>query len=184
MPADNGPYTRPARVLHWLTAALLVLSFGLGLSMTRVVPDDQKIRVYSWHEWVGVTIFLATLARIAWRLAHRPPPLRLPWIERVGAGAVYITMYVVLITQPIVGWLMSTAFGFPVVYLGLVPLPQPVEADRDLAERLQQIHFTLAMLLAALFAAHLAGVLYHHLIQQDGVLRRMLPQAGRATTSR
>jgi cytochrome b561 len=135
---------------------------------------------------VGVTIFLVTIARLGWRLRHRPPPLELPWIERVAAGTVYIAMYVVLFVQPIVGWVMSTAFGFPVVYLGVLRLPQIVEADRDLAERLQLVHFTLAMVLVALFAAHLGGVLFHHLIKQDGVLRRMLPgqPARRANTNR
>jgi cytochrome b561 len=178
-------YSRPARLLHWLTAILLVGSFGLGLSMTRFIGDDQKLRVYSWHEWVGITIFLATIARLVWRLLHRPPPLDLPWIERVGAGFVYVAMYCVLLVQPIVGWLMSTAFGFPVVYLGLLPLPQVVEADRDLAARFQSIHFGLAMLLLGLFVAHMGGVLFHHLIKQDGILRRMLPgQARRATTMR
>lgn len=178
-------YNRPARLLHWLTALLLVGSFGLGISMTRFIGDDLKLRVYSWHEWVGITIFLATIARLAWRLVRRPPPLELPWIERVGAGVVYVAMYAVLFLQPIVGWMMSTAFGFPVVYLGLVPLPQIVEADRDLAELLQGIHFALAMLLLALFAAHMGGVLFHHLIKQDGILQRMLPGQGRrAITNR
>ena len=179
-------YSRPARLLHWLTAILLVGSFALGLSMTRFIADDLKLRVYGWHEWVGVTIFLATIARLVWRLRHRPPPLDLPWIERAGSGVVYAAMYVLLFVQPIVGWLMSTAFGFPVVYLGLVPLPQIVEADRDLAARLQSIHFTLAMALAALFAAHMGGVLFHHLIKQDGILQRMLPgqSARRASTNR
>ncbi len=179
-------YGRTARILHWLTAILLVGSFALGISMTRFVGDDQKLRVYGWHEWVGVTIFAVTLARLVWRLVHRPPPLELPWIERVGARSVYAAMYVVLLVQPIVGWVMSTAFGFPVVYLGLVPLPQIVEADRELAERLQPIHFSLAMVLVALFAAHMGGVLFHHLIRQDGILQRMLPgqAARRASTNR
>ena len=178
-------YSRPARLLHWLTAILLVGSFGLGISMTRFIEDDQKLRVYSWHEWIGVTIFLATIARLVWRLLRRPPPIDLPWIERAGAGVVYVAMYVVLLTQPIVGFLMTTAFGFPIVYLGLVPLPQLFEADRDFAERLQGIHFALAMVLLALFAAHMVGVLFHHLIKQDGILQRMLPgQARRATTNR
>jgi cytochrome b561 len=154
--------------------------------MTRFIGDDLKLRVYSWHEWIGVTVFAATIVRLVWRLLRRPPHLELPWVERVGAGLVYVAMYVVLLVQPIVGWLMSTAFGFPVVYLGLVPLPQIVDADRDLAERLQQIHAVLAIVLAGLFAAHMGGVLYHHLIRQDGVLKRMLPgqAAGRASTSR
>jgi cytochrome b561 len=167
-----------ARALHWATAVLLLLLFGLGISMTRWVPDEQKIRVYSWHEWVGITVFALTALRLTWRLTHRPPPLDLPVFERIAAGFVYAAMYLLLIAQPIVGWLMSTAFGFPVVYLGLIPLPAPVQEDRAIAERLQGVHETLAYGLVLLFVAHLAGVLYHHLVRRDAVLSRMLPSAG------
>lgn len=171
-------YNRPARVFHWLTVGLLVASFGIALSMTRMDAGEPKLRVYSWHEWVGITIFALTIARAAWRLSHRPPPLDLPWPERVGAGLAYGGMYIVLIAQPIIGLMMSAAFGFRVVYLGVLPLPQLVAENHELAERLKQVHFSLAMVLVALFLAHLGGVLYHHLILQDGVLGRMLPGAG------
>jgi cytochrome b561 len=170
-------YTRPARWFHWLTAGLLVLSFTIGLSMTRVIGDDMKLQVYAWHEWVGVTIFAVTLARLFWRLRRPAPPLDLPWIERATATLVYVAMYCVLLVQPIVGLMMSAAFGFQVVYLGVLPLPKLVAEDRDLAARLQDLHFTLALALVALFVAHIGGVLYHHLVLRDGVLRRMLPGA-------
>jgi cytochrome b561 len=170
-------YSRGARVAHWVTAVLLLLLFGLGLSMTRWVADANKLRVYSWHEWVGVTVFGITAFRLWWRLRHQPPPIDLPRGERIAARVVYGGIYAVLLVQPIVGWVMSTAFGFPVVYLGLVPLPEPVSADRELAARLQQVHFTLAMTLAGLILIHLVGVLYHHLMLQDGLLRRMLPSS-------
>ena len=170
-------YDRTARALHWTTAILLVVLFGLGISMTRWVAEDQKIRVYSWHEWAGVTVFALTAIRLWWRLRHPPPPIDVPAWERAAATVVYVGMYLVLFAQPIVGWLMSTAFGFPVVYLGLVPLPGVVPADRALAERLENVHVTLAMVLAALFAVHLAGVLFHHLVRRDGILRRMIPGA-------
>jgi cytochrome b561 len=70
---------------------------------------------------------------------------------------------------------MSSAFGFPVVYLGLIPLPDLVPVDRALAARLQRLHFTLAMALLALVAAHAAAALYHHLVRRDDTLRRMWP---------
>ena len=143
--------------------------------MTRWVPDEQKVRVYSWHEWAGITVFALTALRLGWRLTHRAPPIDIPAWEKTVAAIVYAGMYVLLVAQPIVGWLMSTAFGFPVVYLGLIPLPAPVSEDRALAERLQGVHETLAIVLALLFAAHLAGVLYHHLVRRDTVLSRMLP---------
>jgi cytochrome b561 len=173
------PYTRTARALHWLTAVLLLIIFGLGISMTRWVADEHKIRVYSWHEWAGITVFTLTAVRLWWRMTHGAPPIDVPRWEKLLAGSVYVAMYLILLIQPIVGWLMSTAFGFPVVYLGVLPLPAPVGEDRELAERLEVVHITLAIVLAVLFAAHLLGVLYHHLIRRDDVLSRMLPSAAR-----
>jgi cytochrome b561 len=156
---------------------LLLVLFGLGVSMTRWVPDERKVQVYSWHEWAGITVFALTAVRLWWRLRHPPPPIDVPQWEKVVAGAVYVAIYLVLIGQPVVGWLMSTAFGFPVVYLGVLPLPAPVSEDRALAERLQGVHDLLALTLLLLFALHLGGVLYHHLIRRDAVLSRMLPSA-------
>ena len=143
--------------------------------MTRWIPDEQKIRVYSWHEWAGITVFALTALRLGWRLTHRAPPIDIPAWEKVTASLVYIAMYLILVAQPIVGWLLSAAFGFRVVYLGLITLPVPVSQDRELAVRLQGLHEALAIALALLFAAHIAGVLYHHLVRRDTVLSRMLP---------
>jgi cytochrome b561 len=171
-------YTGPARFFHWITAVLLLIIFGLGISMTRWVPDEQKIRVYSWHEWFGITVFALTALRLLWRMTHPAPPIDVPRWEKAAAAVVYVAMYLLLLAQPILGWLTSTSFGFPVVYLGIVPLPAPVSEDRELAERLASIHELVAIALALLFFAHLAGVLYHHLIVRDQVLRRMLPSVG------
>jgi cytochrome b561 len=170
-------YTGIARALHWLTAGLLVLSFTLGFSMTTWVADEDKIRVYGWHEWVGVTVFGLTVLRLLWRLRHPPPPLPpdVGRTERLVAGLVYAAFYLMLFVQPILGWMTSTAFGFPVVYLGLVPLPNILAEDRALAERLAEIHELAAFVLLGLIVLHVAGVLFHHLIRRDAILSRMLP---------
>jgi cytochrome b561 len=166
-------YTRTARALHWLTVCLLVVLFGLGISMTRWIEGDTKLRVYAWHEWVGATVFALTAVRLWWLSRHPAPALALPRMERAAVRAVHWSLYAVLIAQPITGWLMNSAFGFPLVYLGLVPVPDLVPVDRPLALRLQAIHFTLAMVLVALVAVHLGGVLFRHIVHRDGVLRRM-----------
>ena len=172
-------YTRTARALHWLTVALLLFSFGIGISMTRWVADENKVRVYSWHEWVGVTVFGLTAIRLWWRFRHPPPPVPpdIGRAERVAAGVVYTAIYLLLFVQPILGWVTSTAFGFPVVYLGLVPLPNIVAEDHALAERLAEFHEIAAFSLLGLIALHVAGVLFHHLIRRDAILSRMLPGA-------
>jgi cytochrome b561 len=178
MPATVTAYTPTARFLHWVTAALLLGLFGLGVSMTRWIPDEQKIRVYSWHEWVGVTVFALTAIRLWWTLTHPAPPLALSAGERIARRVVHSAIYAVLLTQPIVGWIMSCAFGFPVVYLGLIPLPLIVDADPELAARMQGVHDLLAIALAGLIALHLGAIANHHLLRRDGIMRRMVPPRG------
>ena len=168
-------YTRTARLLHWLTAGLLVGLVGLGVTMTRWIPDEQKIRVYSWHEWIGVTVFALTAFRLLWTMSHPPPPISLSPAERIARRVVHSAIYVVLLTQPIVGWIMSCAFDFPVVYLGIIPLPVIVEANPELAARMQRIHDLLALVLVGLVALHLGAIANHHLFRRDGIMRRMLP---------
>jgi cytochrome b561 len=172
--ARSPIYTTAARVLHWTTALLLIPLFGLGLSMTHVLEDgDFKLRVYSWHEWTGVTVFGLTAARLLWRLRHRPPPIALPAAERMARGFVHGAIYVVLIAQPITGWMMNSAFGFSLVYLGLVTVPDLVSENRDLALRLQWWHETLAIALFLLFLAHMGGVLTNHFVKRKDILGRM-----------
>jgi cytochrome b561 len=167
-------YTRTARVLHWLTAVLLLVLFGLGLSMTELLEDgDFKLRVYSWHEWTGVTVFGLTGARFWWRLRHPPPPIDLPLLERITMGAVHAAIYLVLIVQPITGWIMNSAFGFSLVYLGVLPVPDLVAEDHDLARRFQWWHERLAILLFLLFLAHMGGVLMNHYGRRKEILGRM-----------
>ena len=66
-------YTVPAALLHWVMAALIVATFPLGLYMVDLPLSPSKLKYYSWHKWIGVTVFLLAMARVAWRFGHRPP---------------------------------------------------------------------------------------------------------------
>src|SRR4051812_43401018 len=50
-------YTRTAIVLHWLIALLIVCGFCIGLTMTGLKFSPLKLSLYSYHKWIGVTIF-------------------------------------------------------------------------------------------------------------------------------
>ncbi len=173
----SNAYSPFAIVLHWLTAALIVGAAGLGLYMVELEFSPTKLKTYSWHKWVGVTIFLLTALRLAWRMV-RPAPSPVPgmprWQQRVAAG-VHAALYVLLFAIPLSGWLMSSALGVPVVYLGIVRLPDLVSKSEPLAEVLKLLHWTLNCLLLAGVAVHASAALKHHFIDRDAVLRRMLP---------
>jgi cytochrome b561 len=169
-------YTATAIALHWLIAALIVCGFTLGLSMVGLPLSRQKLQWYAWHKWIGITVFLLSCARVAWRWTHvPPPPPPMPDWQRRAATASHVLLYVLLLVIPISGWLYSSATGVQVVYLGLVPLPDLVPKDKAVAAVLRACHVGLNFTLLTLVCLHAAAALQHHFIDRDTVLWRMLP---------
>ncbi|HEV6968327.1 MAG TPA: cytochrome b [Roseateles sp.] len=171
-PADR--YSPFAIVLHWLLAIAIVGAFGLGLYMSDLPFSPSRIKLYNWHKWAGVTILALSALRLLWRLAHRPPAdLPMPVWQARAAHAVHGLLYLAFFAVPLTGWAMSSAKGFPVVWFGVLPLPDFVPKDHDLGELLEEVHAALAWGLAVLVLAHVAGALKHHFVDRDGLLQRM-----------
>jgi len=169
-------YTRTAIALHWLVAVLILGAFALGLYMVELELSPTKLKLYSWHKWLGVTIWMIAVVRLVWRLTHRPPPLpALPAWQRIAASTTHVLLYVLVLAIPISGWLFSSASGFPVVYFGVLPLPDVVGKDKELAKLLQSVHATLNYTLMAIIVVHAAAAIKHHFVDRDVVFHRMLP---------
>lgn len=79
-----------------------------------------------------------------------------------------------MLATPILGIAMMLSKGRPWDFLG-IPLPHVSTPDRAFAHNIQQIHETLGNTLMYLTAAHALIALFHHLIQRNGTLKRMLP---------
>lgn len=170
-------YTTTAISLHWLMAVLIFAGFGMGQYMTDLAMSPDKLRMYSWHKWIGVTVFGLVLLRGVWRLTHTPPPLStaMPAWQRQLAGLTHGLLYGLMFAIPLSGWLYSSASGFQTVYFGRWPLPDLLGRDADLAARLKSVHVILNYGLAALVVAHLGAALKHHFLDRDGLLWRMIP---------
>ena len=169
-------YTAPAIVLHWLMALLIVSSLALGYYMSGLPFSPSRIRLFSYHKWLGITILALAAARLLWRLFHRPPPLpaTMPAWQKGAAHAVHWLLYALFFAVPLAGWAYSSAAGFPIVYFGVVPLPDWVAPDEGLAKQLETVHAVLAYGLAAVVLGHIAAAAKHGLEDPVGYLQRML----------
>ena len=170
-------YTRTAISLHWLIALLVFAGWGLGIYMHDLPTSPAKAQYYSWHKWIGVTVFLLTLVRVTWRATHPPPPLPAtvaPW-QVTAARLSHFLLYALLFAIPLTGWTMSSAKGFTTVYFGVLPLPDLVAKNEALGRLLAEVHELLAYTLAGVVALHFGAALRHHFVDRDVVLRRMLP---------
>ena len=184
----SNRYDTVALTLHWLTAAAVLGLLVAGMTMTRLHPGSAlQFSLYQLHKSVGITVLALTLARIGWRLAHRPPPPpdSMPAWERFAAGAAHLGLYGLLLGLPLTGWAVVSAspFNIPTVLYGLLPWPHLpglaslAPAAKHAAEAaLKQIHDAGAWTLLALLALHVGAALRHHFWLRDGVMARMLPR--------
>lgn len=162
---------------HWLLALMILGSFSLGLYMVDLPFSPSRLKLYNWHKWAGVTILALSAGRLLWRLTHRPPALpgsMPPW-QRAASHVSHVAMYVFFFAVPLTGWAYSSAAGFPIVWFGVIPLPDFVPKDRELAEMLKPFHWISAYALATVVVVHIAAALKHHFVDRDDVLKRMLP---------
>jgi cytochrome b561 len=173
-------YTATAIGLHWLVAVLIACSAVLALYMVGLPLSPAKLKLYSWHKWIGVSIFLVAVLRVAWRLTHPAPdmPPAVPRWQRAAAAASHLLLYALIIVIPLSGWLMSSALGVQTVYFGVLPLPDLLAKNKALGEELKLVHLALNCTLAAVVAIHVAAALRHHFVDRDDVLHRMLPLVG------
>ena len=169
-------YSPLAMALHWLLALAIVGAFGVGLYMTSLPFSPARLKLYNWHKWAGVAILSLSALRLLWRLYRKPPAdLDMQAWQAVAAHWTHRALYALFFAVPLAGWAYSSAAGFPIVWFGVLPLPDLVSPDKALAETLKQTHKLLAYGLATLVLAHVAGALKHHFVDRDGLLQRMLP---------
>lgn len=174
-------YPTPAVVIHWATALLVLAALPLGIYLSDLPLSPFKLQLISYHKWIGVTVLLLFVPRLVFRLTQpRPAPVAGPEWQRRLAAITHGLLYTLLVAIPVTGWLMSSAKGFPVVYLGLVPLPDLVGKDAALGDLLKNVHQALNYLLIGLLSLHVLAALKHHLLDRDETLVRMLPILKRA----
>jgi cytochrome b561 len=176
----------PARTLHWIVAALVLGLFAFGLWMTEVPPRDERRFYLAIHASIGITLLALMLVRLFWRAANVEPdqPEGTPAWQRRAAWISHRLLYALTFATLIVGWLMSGTFKQPLEpkVLGIVPVPQLLEAGSPYRKLLEETHEWLAYALVAVVAVHAAAALYHHFVRRDPVLRRMLSGASRRET--
>ena len=177
---DAGAYDGVAIALHWLLALLIFVAFFIGLSMTELPLSPLRLRLYNWHKWLGVAVLAFSAARMVWRAAgHRPPPLpaHTPDWQRSAYRGAHTLFYALFFVVPLLGWAYTSAVGVPVVWLGIVPLPDFVPRDKAFGEEvLKPLHEAGSYLLAAIVVVHVAAALKHELVDRDHLLARMWPR--------
>ncbi|MCH1908873.1 cytochrome b [Stenotrophomonas sp. Y6] len=177
----HDTYNRWSIGLHWLMLLLFVLAYA-SIELRGMFERGTAARdlMKSLHFSIGLSILALVWVRLLTRLLTTTPPIvpAPPAWQRWAASSVHVLLYVFMIAQPLLGWLVLSAAGKPVPFFGLV-LPPLVAADATLADTLEELHETIGTFGYWLIGIHALAALAHHYVQKDNTLRRMLPGGGR-----
>ena len=176
-------YGSAAKWFHWVTVGLIAIALPVGFVIQHITEAHDgatKMVFYAIHESAGLTILLVAIARLAWRRTHPAPPLPagIPRPFRIASSAVHHSLYALLILQPILGFVATNAYGFPLqgktAYLGLIDLPKFMEANKGVADAVMTLHAIGGWTLLVLLVLHIGGAVFHQAIRRDGLLLRMV----------
>ncbi len=168
-------YSHGAILFHWVIAVAVVINLYIGIGGEFLPRGWTSMPL---HKSIGITVLVLSLARLVWRLTHRPPPMvgtASAW-ERIAAGAAHWGLYALTIIMPLTGWMMSSGGNppRPLNWFGLFPVPL-LPVDKATSGFGHDAHGVLGYGMAALVVLHVLAALRHHLLLRDSTLVRMLP---------
>ena len=155
---QRSGYSAPQIALHWAIAVLILFNYiysdGMGRALDARLEGTPATNLDinpQIHVWVGVTVLLLTLIRLALRQTRGVPEAGGTGLMKLAATWGHRLLYALMILVPLMGGL--TWFG-------------RIEATGD-------IHALLANALMIVAGGHALMAIYHQFIVRDGLLTRM-----------
>src|SRR5499427_9342842 len=177
-PNSKTDWGWPAKTLHWVGAAMILILIVHGSWMTHMVARPERLANYAWHSALGYDLFVLVVLRLVWRWLNPVPAQPMdskPW-EKLAAHAGHVGLYVLIFAVTLTGWIVATTARTPMTgdLLGLRFPALVTGIDRSTRNLVEETHLVLAYILAAIVVVHILGALRHHFIKHNDVLRRMI----------
>ena len=176
MKQTHAHFSPLARALHWTMAPLIIAMLFVGVGMVATVSHAHNTLI-AIHKPLGIALLVLVILRASVRIRRGSPPLPadMPAPQRIAARLSHLVLYALMAAMPLIGWAMLSAASYPVVLFGSVHLPSIVPLNPQLHSLLWRAHHYLAFAFFAVILMHVAAILFHKLIRNDGIFETMAP---------
>src|SRR3954464_15204213 len=161
---DRLQYGTPAKVLHWLVAALLLVQYLIGWLMPDVHRGPPRLAM-TFHISFGILILTLIVLRFAWRLAHPvAPESSLPPWQRLSSEAVHWLLYALVLATTVTGWLFASYRGWAISFFYLAPMPMLASENAAAGKAFDGLHQAMEWTLLVVIGIHVAAAVAHMFI--------------------
>src|SRR5713101_6811773 len=159
---------------HWATVLIVLGLLTTALWHAQSHDDMTKALMLRIHRSLGVSVWMATAFRLAWRMtnAKLPPfPDEMTDIHRMLVKITEYCLYALLIVQPLTGFVATIARGrsFLLFWWHVPPLMPHFPTLRTV---LLSAHRIGAWTFGILIMGHAVAALIHYFVLRDNVLQR------------
>jgi cytochrome b561 len=160
--------------LHWLTAALVLTMWTIGV-MSQAAAEEDAPGLVHLHMSIGVSAYVLLWGRIAWRFAvghPRPHPeqsaLLFP-VAKYFHFLLLIAIGLMLVSGPLMVWAAGDA-----IEVFALAIPSPFTLPPDLQAPLRRVHGVTASFILVGIVLHILAVLKHVIVNRDGTFDKIM----------
>jgi cytochrome b561 len=169
-------YGTTAKTFHWLIVALLAVQYPIGWLMPDIHRGETPGAPMTFHVSFGIVILSLIILRFLWRLTHPvAPESSLPPWQRLTSEFVHWTLYLLVLTTTLTGWLFASFRGWSLSFFYLVPLPMLASDNAAAGKFIDGWHQAAEWTLLAFVGIHVAAAMAHIFVYRDRIMQRMLP---------
>ena len=162
-----------SKLLHWLSAILLLVQIPLGFYLVDLDFGEERINVENIHVILGLTIFYIVVIRLVNKILNPTPKLD----PSIFKGQVFlakmnhILLYLAILSITISGILKKLFNGEKLV---IFFKEIQINDNFELADQFYEIHILSNYTILFLISIHLIAVIVHRLFFKDNLLKKML----------
>ena len=162
-----------SKVLHWLSAILLLIQIPLGFYLVDLDFGEERLSIENIHIIIGLSIFYLVIIRLLNKIFNPTPKLD-PSIfkgQKFIAKLNHILLYVAILSITISGILKKLFNGEKLV---IFFKEIEIQDNLELADQFYNIHIFSNYTIIALIALHISAVIIHKLFFNENLLKKIL----------
>jgi cytochrome b561 len=161
-----------SKVLHWLSAILLLIQIPLGFYLVDLDFDEERLTFENIHIIIGLTIFYLVIVRLVKNIINPTPKLNNSIFkgQKFLAKINHLLLYVTILSITISGILKKLYNGESLI---IIFKKIKIEDNFELSEIFYDVHVFSNYVMIALIALHVVAVIIHKFFFDDNLLKKI-----------
>tara|TARA_B100000674_G_C37569839_1_gene791295 strand:+ start:56 stop:583 length:528 start_codon:yes stop_codon:yes gene_type:complete len=162
-----------SRVLHWLSALILIIQIPLGFYLVDLDFGEERINFESIHVILGLLIFYLVILRLINNILNPTPKLD-PSVfigQKFIAKLNHMLLYIAILSITISG-ILKKLFNGETLIIFFKEIE--IKDNFELADQFYNIHIYSNYTIIALISFHILAVITHKLLFKENLIKKIL----------